>query len=54
MKPDDNISPATRLCAVIAMPVGHSLSPVLQFEKFTGTTALQEMMRRVVMEKLVP
>jgi len=48
MKPDGNISPAKRFCAVIGIPVGYS------FEKFTGATAPEEIMLRVVMEKLVP
>ncbi len=34
MKPDGNISPATRLCAVIGNPVGHSLSPALHNAAF--------------------
>lgn len=34
MKPDGKISPATRLCAVIGNPVGHSLSPALHNAAF--------------------
>jgi len=34
MKPDGTISPATRLCAVIGNPVGHSLSPALHNAAF--------------------
>jgi len=48
MKPDGNISPAKRFCAVIDIPVGYS------FGTFAGETAPEEIMRRVVMEKLVP
>jgi len=34
MKPEGTISPATRLCAVIGNPVGHSLSPALHNAAF--------------------
>lgn len=34
MKPDGKISPATKLCAVIGNPVGHSLSPALHNAAF--------------------
>jgi len=34
MKPDGKITPATRLCAVIGNPVGHSLSPALHNAAF--------------------
>lgn len=36
MKKDGSISPATRLCAVIGNPVGHSLSPVLHNAAFNA------------------
>lgn len=36
MKSDGNISPATRLCAVIGNPVGHSLSPALHNAAFNS------------------
>jgi len=36
MKTDGTISPATRLCAVIGNPVGHSLSPALHNAGFNA------------------
>lgn len=36
MRPDNNISPATRLCAVIGNPVAHSLSPALHNAAFNA------------------